>query len=103
VYPPTSTLSKESTMRIGTTVGLQLDGPQTISEVVDEVRRADELGLDGAWWAQLLGWDALTALTVAGLQVPGLPLGTAIVTTYPATRWRSPGRRSACRPSSGVG
>jgi len=27
--------------------------------------------------------DALTAATVAGLAVPGLPLGTAVVTTYP--------------------
>jgi F420-dependent oxidoreductase-like protein len=70
-------------MRIGTAVALGLDGPQTIDEIVDEVRRAAELGLAGAWWAQVFSWDALTALTVAGLSVPDLPLGTAVVTTYP--------------------
>jgi F420-dependent oxidoreductase-like protein len=70
-------------MRISTTVGVELDGPQTITEIVDEVRHAAELGLAGAWWAQLFSWDALTALTVAGREVPDLPLGTAVVTTYP--------------------
>jgi F420-dependent oxidoreductase-like protein len=70
-------------MRIGTAVALGLDGPQTIDEIVGEVRQAADLGLAGAWWAQVLSWDALTALTVAGLRVPGVPLGTAVVTTYP--------------------
>ncbi|HEV7721895.1 MAG TPA: TIGR03564 family F420-dependent LLM class oxidoreductase [Iamia sp.] len=70
-------------MRISTTVGLELDGPQTIDQIVDEVRHAAQLGLAGAWWAQLFNWDALTALTVAGRAVPDLPLGTAVVTTYP--------------------
>ena len=70
-------------MRISTTVGIELDGPQTIDEIVAEVRRAADLGLAGAWWAQLFSWDALTALTVAGREVPDLPLGTAVVTTYP--------------------
>jgi F420-dependent oxidoreductase-like protein len=70
-------------MRIGTTVGLQLDGPQTIDDVVTEVRQAAEVGLAGAWWAQVVGWDALTAIAVAGAQVPDLPLGTAVVATYP--------------------
>jgi F420-dependent oxidoreductase-like protein len=70
-------------MRIGTTVGLQLDGPQTIEDIVAEVGRTAELGLAGAWWAQVFGWDALTAITVAGLAVPDLALGTAVVPTYP--------------------
>ena len=50
-------------MRISTTVGLQLDGPQTLDEIVDEVRRAAAVGLSGAWWSQTFGWDALTAVT----------------------------------------
>lgn len=70
-------------MRISTTVGLQLDGPQTLDDVVDEVRRVADLGLAGAWWSQNFGWDALTAITVAGRSVPTLPaLGTAVVPTY---------------------
>lgn len=70
-------------MRIGISVGLQLNGPQTITEVVDEVGHAADLGLDGAWWSQGLSWDTLTSLTVAGLAVPDLPLGTSVITTYP--------------------
>src|SRR5918998_389879 len=69
-------------MRISTTVGLQLDGPQTLDDVIDEVRRVAGLGFTGAWWSQTFGWDALTAITVAGRSVPHLPLlGTAVVPT----------------------
>jgi F420-dependent oxidoreductase-like protein len=70
-------------MHISTVVGLGLDGPQTSDDVVAEVRRAADLGLAGAWWGQVFGRDALTSLTVAGLSVPDLPLGTAVVPTYP--------------------
>ena len=70
-------------MRIGTSVGLQVDGPQTIDDVVAEVRQAAELGLTGAWWSQTFGWDALTAIVAAGLAVPDIALGTAVVPTYP--------------------
>ena len=70
-------------MRISTTVGLELDGPQQAADIVAEVRRVADLGLAGAWWGQLFSWDALTSLTVAGVQVPDIPLGTAVVTTYP--------------------
>ncbi|HEY8547915.1 MAG TPA: TIGR03564 family F420-dependent LLM class oxidoreductase [Acidimicrobiales bacterium] len=70
-------------MRISTTVGVGLDGPQTAADITAEVRRAADLGLAGAWWPQLFGWDALTSLAVAGVQVPGIPLGTAVVPTYP--------------------
>ena len=70
-------------MEISTAVALGLDGPQPGDAVVAEVRRAADLGLAGAWWSQTFGWDALTSLTVAGLAVPDLPLGTAVIPTYP--------------------
>ncbi|MEV5716927.1 LLM class flavin-dependent oxidoreductase [Amycolatopsis mediterranei] len=70
-------------MRIGTNVGMEIDDPKTTADIVDEVRRTAELGLGGAWWAERHTADALTAATVAGLAVPELPLGTAVVTTYP--------------------
>jgi F420-dependent oxidoreductase-like protein len=70
-------------MRIGTNVGIQVDGPKTIGDIVAEVRRAADLGLGGAWWAERHTADALTAVTAAGLAVPGIALGTAVVTTYP--------------------
>lgn len=70
-------------MRISTNVGIGIDRPRTIAEIVEETRRAADLGLGGAWWAERHTADALTAATVAGLAVPELPLGTAVVTTYP--------------------
>jgi F420-dependent oxidoreductase-like protein len=70
-------------MRIGTNVGMEINGPRTIADIVGEVRHAAEVGLDGAWWAERSNIDALTAATAAGLAVPGLALGTAVVTTYP--------------------
>ena len=70
-------------MHIGTTVGLQLAGPQSLDDVVDEVRHVADLGLTDAWWSQNLGWDALSAIAVAGGLVPGIGLGTAVVPTSP--------------------
>jgi F420-dependent oxidoreductase-like protein len=70
-------------MRIGTNVGIETGGPRTVGDVVEEVRRAAELGIGGAWWAERDNLDALTALVVAGLAVPEIPLGTAVVTTFP--------------------
>jgi F420-dependent oxidoreductase-like protein len=70
-------------MRIGTNVGMEINGPRTIADIVDEVRSAAAVGLDGAWWAERPNMDALTTAAAAGLAVPGLQLGTAVVTTYP--------------------
>lgn len=70
-------------MRVSTNVGIGLDRPKPMAEIVEEVRNAAGLGLGGAWWAERHTADALTAATAAGLAVPDLPLGTAVVTTYP--------------------
>jgi len=58
-------------------------GPVTLDEVIGQVRTAAEHGFGTAWSAQLIGWDALTTLAVAGREVPGIGLGTAVVPTYP--------------------
>lgn len=55
----------------------EVDGPATVDELAGQVVAAD--GTAGLWSAQALGWDALTALTVAGTLAPGIPLGTAAV------------------------
>jgi F420-dependent oxidoreductase-like protein len=64
-------------MQISIAVG-DLRGPTTAAELVDQVRTAADAGLVTAWTSQALGWDALTALAVAG-RVPGIGLGTAVV------------------------
>lgn len=65
-------------MRIGLAVG-DLRGPVTAEELARQVRSAAERGLSGVWASQAFGWDALTALAVAGVQVPEIELGTAVV------------------------
>ena len=68
-------------MRIGLLVG---GGPKTtIDDVVSQIRSAADDGLHDAWLSQIFGWDALTALAVAGREVPGIELGTAVVPTFP--------------------
>jgi 5,10-methylenetetrahydromethanopterin reductase len=49
----------------------------------EELQRAADHGFASAWMSNIFGVDALTALAVAGSQVPGIELGTAVVPTYP--------------------
>ena len=69
-------------MRIG--VSLQdPSGPEPMAKLRDELRRAADDGFASAWMSNIFGMDSLTALAVAGNQVPGIDVGTAVVPTYP--------------------
>jgi F420-dependent oxidoreductase-like protein len=70
-------------MRIGIGVGDFAGRGTSISDQVRQIRSLATRGLPSAWLAQLFGVDALTAIAVAGSQVPGIELGTAVVPTYP--------------------
>src|SRR5262245_3403124 len=63
-------------------IGVFIDSPD-IDEFVRQVRTAKEAGFPSAWAPQIFGLDALTALSVAGREVPEIELGTAVVPTYP--------------------
>ncbi|GAA5048843.1 F420-dependent oxidoreductase-like protein [Thermocatellispora tengchongensis] len=67
-------------MRIGWNV---LTDGRTLGEIVAEIRQAADAGLHSVWFGQLLSWDAVTLAALAGQQVPGIELGTAITQTYP--------------------
>ena len=69
-------------MRIGTLLA-ETGGDQAVVELADQLRRAADDGFASAWMSQIFGLDALTSLAVAGSQVPGIELGTAVVPTYP--------------------
>ncbi len=69
-------------MRIGTSL-TEHGGPDALSLLRDEIQRAADDGFASAWLSNIFGLDALTALAVAGSQVPGIELGTAVVPTYP--------------------
>ena len=69
-------------MRIG--VSLQdPSGPNPMAALREELQRAADQGFASAWMSNIFGVDALTALAVAGSQVPGIEVGTAVVPTYP--------------------
>jgi 5,10-methylenetetrahydromethanopterin reductase len=57
--------------------------PDPLGRLRDELRSAADDGFASAWLSHIFGVDALTALAVAGSQVPGIEVGTAVVPTYP--------------------
>jgi 5,10-methylenetetrahydromethanopterin reductase len=69
-------------MRIGISAA-ESGGERALGKLADQLRRAADDGFASAWMANIFGLDALTALAVAGSQVPGIELGTAVVPTYP--------------------
>jgi F420-dependent oxidoreductase-like protein len=58
-------------------------GGSGLGAVVDAVREAADAGVTRVWLPQVFGIEALTAIAVAGREVPGVELGTAVVPTYP--------------------
>ena len=51
--------------------------------IVGQVRSLAGAGVRTVWFPQLLGVDALTAIALAGAEVPEVTLGTAVVPTWP--------------------
>ena len=56
---------------------------RTVEDLTTQVKHAADSGFGTFWTAQIFGLDALTALAVAGAQVPDIRLGTAVIPTYP--------------------
>ena len=69
-------------MRIGTSA-VETGGDRALSKLADQLRQAADDGFASAWMANIFGLEALTSLAVAGSQVPGIELGTAVIPTYP--------------------
>ena len=63
-------------------IGIMVGG-SGLGGVVAAVREAAEAGIGRAWVPQVFGVEALTAIAVAGREIPGIELGTAVVPTYP--------------------
>jgi len=69
-------------MRIGVSQD-EPAGPEALTRLRDQLQHAADDGFASYWMSNIFGLDALTALAVAGSQVPGIELGTAVVPTYP--------------------
>src|SRR5687767_8844412 len=57
-------------------------GGQTIDQIVEGAQAAEAAGFHSTWIANIFGVDAMTAIAVAGHEVPRIELGTAVVPTY---------------------
>ena len=57
--------------------------PGSLESFVEEVRRAKEEGYSTVWSPQVFGNDTMTLMAIAGREVPGIELATAVVPTYP--------------------
>ena len=69
-------------MRIGILTA-ETGEAQALGKLADQLRAAVDDGFASAWMSNIFGLDALTSLAVAGSQVPGIELGTAVIPTYP--------------------
>jgi F420-dependent oxidoreductase-like protein len=63
-------------------IGVMVGGTG-LGAVVEAVREVAEAGVRRVWIPQVFGIEALTAIAVAGREVPDIELGTAVVPTYP--------------------
>jgi len=69
-------------MKIGIMLGA--DGTATtLDDVVALARRAEEMGLDNVWMANIFGFDAISTLAIVGRETRRIGLGTAVTPTYP--------------------
>src|SRR3954454_280606 len=57
-------------------------GGADLDRYVDQVRDAAARGLESVWSPQVFGLDVLTAIAIAGREVPGIAFGTAVIPTY---------------------
>ena len=63
-------------------IGVMVGGTG-LGALIEAVREVAEAGVRRAWIPQVFGLEALTAIAVAGREVPDIELGTAVVPTYP--------------------
>ena len=71
-------------MRIGLLPGARRDA-MTLEDTVRQVIQAENDGFDSVWFPQMsgFGFDALTIISMAGVQTERIELGTAVIPTFP--------------------
>ena len=82
-------------------LGIFLGAPSNLDRFVADVKQARDDGFDSAWAAQVFSIDALTALAVAGREVPDIALGTGVVPTYPRHPMMLAGQALTVQAASG--
>jgi 5,10-methylenetetrahydromethanopterin reductase len=82
-------------------IGLFIGSATDLDKTVASIRDARDAGFASAWLAQIFDLDALTVLAVAGREVDGIMLGTAVVPTYPRHPMALAGQALAVQAASG--
>jgi F420-dependent oxidoreductase-like protein len=72
-------------MRIGVFVGASVADLMTLEGLLARIKQAEDDGFDSFWIPHISarGFDALTALALAGMQTSRIELGVGVVPTYP--------------------
>jgi len=70
-------------MKIGMTIGLGGSSESTLDGLGARARQLEELGFASVWMPNAFGFDAITALAVAGRETERVEIGTAVVPTFP--------------------
>ncbi|MFC4116355.1 LLM class F420-dependent oxidoreductase [Nonomuraea zeae] len=64
-------------------LGVYLNRPDAdLDTQIELVREAEAAGFRSAFFSQLTSWDAISVAGLAGREVPGIEVGTAVVQTY---------------------
>ena len=69
-------------MKFGIMQGADRDAP-TVAGITAMAKRAEAAGFDSLWMAHIRSLDAVSALTVAGIETSSIELGTAVTPIYP--------------------
>lgn len=70
-------------MRIGLGIGLSSQSPASVPEFVAQIEAAERDGFDAAWLPQILGFDSLTMIAMAGPRTSKIEFLTGVVPVYP--------------------
>lgn len=70
-------------MRIGIGIGLSSQVPASVAACVDQIEAAERDGFDVAWLPQILGFDSLTMIAMAGPRTSRIEFVTGVVPVYP--------------------
>src|SRR3970040_276114 len=65
---PTGNARHNSAMQIGIRIGLSSPSPATVADYVEQIVAAERDGFDIAWLPQILGFDSLTMIAMAGMR-----------------------------------
>lgn len=75
--------TQDSTPTVGVSMWVRDTATNDVADIVEQARRAQQLGIRRVWFGQRFDADALTLAAVVGSSVPDLEVGTSVVPINP--------------------